>query len=67
MRRNYIPLKDSKKLRQCNYCIRIKGRSKAFVSEFALTYHITHEHKDDIGIVEPARVYHHDTIEREID
>ena len=62
-----LPIKESQKLRLCGYCIKLKGRSRRFVSAYALTYHITHEHKDDIGIVEPVKISQPNMISREIE
>lgn len=61
-----LPIKESIRLRLCGYCIKIKNRSRKFKTEYQLTYHITHEHKDDIGIIEPVKVNSHQTLEREI-
>ena len=41
---------------RCVYCIKIKGRSKRFRSIFALTWHITHNHQNDIGIIDVSDV-----------
>ena len=40
----------------CAYCIKIKDRSKRFDSTFALTWHITHEHQEDMGIIDISGV-----------
>lgn len=62
-----LPIKESNnKLRLCGYCVAIKNRSRKFKTEYQLTYHLTHVHKDDLGIIEPVNVYRHSTIEREI-
>ncbi len=66
MSNSNLPIKESTRLRLCGYCIALKNRSKKFKTEYQLTYHITHEHKDDIGIIEPVNVNSHKTIEREI-
>ena len=59
-------IKESKKLRLCGYCLKIKNRSKRFVSSYALTWHITHVHKDDIGIIEPVKISQPEIMSREI-
>jgi len=46
-----LPINDSK-LILCAYCKKLKGRSKRFVSFHALTWHVTHHHKDDMGTVD---------------
>ncbi len=61
-----LTIRESNRLRLCGYCIAMKGRSKKFKTEYQLTYHLTHEHKDDLGIIEPVKVNFHNTIEREI-
>ena len=66
MSNSTLPIKESTKLRLCGYCLTIKNRSKKFKTEYQLTYHITHEHKNDIGIIEPVKTNYHSTIEREI-
>ena len=66
MSKTNLPIKESTKLRLCGYCIATKNRSRKFKTEYQLTYHITHEHKDDIGIIEPVKINSHNTIEREI-
>ena len=63
--KNFLPIKESK-LRLCPFCIALKNKSKKFKTEYALTWHITHEHKNDIGIIHPVIVNPHNTIEREI-
>ena len=60
------PIKESIKLRLCGYCIKIKNRSRKFKTEYALTYHIAYEHKNDIGIIIPVNINSHQTIEGEI-
>ena len=48
---NGLPIKPSDGgLVLCEYCIRIKNRSKNFKSDYALQYHKTHDHKDDVNI-----------------
>ena len=37
---------------RCAYCMKMYGHSGKFVSVFALTWHVTHYHKADIGIVD---------------
>lgn len=54
---NEIPIKLSLDgLILCVYCYTIKGRSKKFKSNRALSYHITHEHKDDIPLVDITNI-----------
>lgn len=64
---NNLPIKEPKKLRLCGYCLKIKGRSANFQKPYSLTWHITHEHRDDIGIIEPAMVPQSETLTREIE
>ena len=64
---NSIPIKESNKLRLCGYCIAIKNRSKRFPTAYSLTWHLTHEHKNDIGIITPVKVSHPNTIDREVE
>ncbi len=66
MSNDSLPIKESIKLRLCGYCIALKNKSRKFKTEYQLTYHITHEHKDDLGVIQPVKVYQHKTIEREI-
>lgn len=40
----------------CVYCIKIKNKSKRFRSIFALTWHITHYHQNDMGIIDISDV-----------
>ncbi|MEX0862745.1 hypothetical protein [Nitrosopumilus sp.] len=57
MSKQDIPINYSKnKLILCAYCIKIKGRSKRFNSIHALTWHVTHNHQDDMGIVDISGV-----------
>ena len=52
-----LPIKYSKNgLILCAYCIKIKDRSKRFDSTFALTWHITHEHQEDMGTIDISDV-----------
>lgn len=55
--RSIVPIKySSNGLILCAYCIKIKNRSRRFESIFALTWHITHEHQEDIGIIDISDV-----------
>ena len=55
--RSIVPIKYSTNgLILCVYCIKIKNRSKRFASFHALTWHITHEHQEDIGIIDISDV-----------
>ena len=57
MNRKDIPInysKDNSPL--CVYCIKTKKKSKRFSSIFALTWHITHNHQNDMGIIDISDV-----------
>ena len=57
MSKTDIAIKESiKEFLLCAYCIKIKGRSKKFKTTFALTWHTTHLHQDDIGIIDVSDV-----------
>jgi hypothetical protein len=59
-------IKESNKLRLCGYCLKIKNRSKRFVSAYALTWHITHVHKEDMCIIQPVKIPQPEIMPREI-
>lgn len=57
MKSDDIPIKlSSSGLILCVYCYEIKGRSKQFKRNRVLSYHITHDHKNDILLVDITNV-----------
>jgi hypothetical protein len=50
----------------CGFCLAIKGRSRKFKNQYQLTYHTTHIHKNDLGIITPVIINPHKTVKREI-
>ena len=57
LNRNNVPINYSDNgYPRCPYCIKLKGRSKRFRTIFALTWHCTHEHQNEIGVIDVSDV-----------
>ena len=57
MNRNDTPINYSDNgYPRCAYCIKLKGRSKRFRSIFGLTWHITHNHQNEIGVLDVSDI-----------